>query len=205
MTGPAHVLQPTVWADLVAADPDEVCGRTGATFDNVSAAYEVEFLNERHRIHPPTCMFELIRGPDLKRDLSVEFKLALITYLLHAQQLDLTGKLVAPTSLRGGISFFQGAHRLPLQPLMDYYGRDPEAFVGRGLSLGGEQARFGDASVRFPALPRLPVTMVLWASDEEVPARLSVLFDSSADKILSLHGIYDVVSEICKLMVESGR
>jgi len=205
MTEPIHILHPALWENLSAADPEDVCRRAGVTFDGRSDSYEIEFLNERHRIHPGTLAFELVRGPNPGREPSVELKVAVITYLLSAQPVALTGKLVAPTSLKGGKTFFQGSHHFPLDPLVQHYGGNPEGFVTRGLSLGATHEQFGDASLRFPALPRLPVTMVLWAADDEFAARLSVLFDSSADKILPLDAIYGVVSEICGLMVDSGR
>ena len=68
------------------------------------------------------------------------------------------------------------------------------------MSLGGVKEDYGDVSVRFPALPRVPVVMVLWGGDEEFSPRLSVVFDASIDQHLPLDVIYGLVTEICRRM-----
>ena len=45
--------------------------------------------------------------------------------------------------------------------------------------LGGKTLAFGDASFSFEALPRIPLACVLFAADEEFPARVTFLFDST--------------------------
>jgi hypothetical protein len=107
---------------------------------------------------------------------------------------------VAVGSLKGGKCFFQGPHSFPLDPLIEQYGRDAQGFLDRGLSLGAVQEVYGDVSVRFAALPRVPVVMVLWGADEEFPPRLSVVFDASVDQHLPLDAIYGLVTEICRRM-----
>jgi hypothetical protein len=40
---------------------------------------------------------------------------------------------------------------------------------------------FGDASFAFEPLPRIPLACVLYAADEEFPARVTFLFDSTIE------------------------
>ena len=40
---------------------------------------------------------------------------------------------------------------------------------------------FGDASFAFEPLPRIPLACVLFAADEEFPARVTFLFDSTIE------------------------
>jgi len=136
-----------------------------------------------------------------KEDLSIELKVILVTYLLNAQEMPLADKLVAGSSLTGGKNFFQGAHLFPLDPFIKRYGRDIEGFLGRGISLGAAQERYGDVGLRLAALPRVPVIMVLWQADEEFPARLSCLFDASIEQHLPLDAIYGLVTELCRHMI----
>jgi len=205
MTEHVHFLHPSLWENLAQADPDDVCRRSGAQFDSSTNSYLLDFLLERYRIHPRNREFEPLTGPIPPGGPSIDLKVTLITYLLSAQEIPLAGKLVGGSNLRGGRIFFQGTHRFPVEPLVERYGRDPEGFLAQGLSLGATQEGFGDVGLRFAALPRVPVIMVLWAGDEEFPARLNVIFDACIDQHLPLDAIHGLVSEIChRIMGDKG-
>jgi hypothetical protein len=48
----------------------------------------------------------------------------------------------------------------------------------------------GDAAVRFRVLPRIDVLIVLWAVDDEFPARATILFDSTIAEHLALDAVF---------------
>jgi hypothetical protein len=200
MTEPVHILHPALWEDLLRADHEDVCRRSGAQFDEASRSYLMDFLQERYHIKPNSRVIEPVTGPIPAEGPSVDLQVILLTYLLSAREIPLTDRLVAVGSLKGGKCFFQGPHSFPLDPLTEQYGSDIKGFLNRGLSLGGVQEGYGDVSVRFTALPRVPVIMVLWRGDEEFPPRLSVVFDASVDQHLPLDVIYGLVTEICHRM-----
>lgn len=201
MTEPIHNVHPTLWERLSQLDPVDVCRRSRAQFDEASESYIIGFLQEHYHISPGSHTIEPVSGPQSQEDPSIDLKVILITYLLNAQEMPLADKLVAGTSLTGGKTFFQGAHLFPLDPLLERYGRDIEGFLGRGISLGATQERYGDVGLRFAALPRVPVIMVLWQADEEFPARLSCLFDASIEQHLPLDAIYGLVTVIFRHMM----
>jgi hypothetical protein len=200
MSEPVHSLHPALWEGLNWADSEDVCRRSKAQFDAASSSYLVDFLQERYRIVPRDLVIEPFSGPVPQGGPSIELQVILLTYLLSAQEIPLADKLVAGSSLKGGQLFFRGSHGFPLDPLLEEYGRDVEGFLDRGLSVGGVQEDYGDVSIRFTALPRVPVVMILWRGDEEFPPRLSVLFDASIDRHLPLDAITGLVAEICRRM-----
>ena len=202
MSEPVHSVHPAIWERLSQADPHDVCRRTGAQFDDDTGSYVVSFLQELYRVGTRTKNVELLPGSALSAGPSIDLQVILITYLLNAHALPLANRLVAGSSLKGGKTFFQGPHRFPVEPLEERYGINPTAFLDKGLSLGAQQERYGDAGLRFQAFPRVPVVMVLWQGDEEYPARLSVLFDASIAQHLPLDAIYGLVTEICRRMAE---
>ena len=51
---------------------------------------------------------------------------------------------------------------------------------------------YGDASVELLPLPRIPVTLILWLSDYEFPARADLLFDSTCEQRLPLDVIWSI-------------
>ena len=201
MTDPIHTVHPRLWERLSQLDPADVCLRSGAHFDKASASYSIDYLQERYRISPGSRAITLVSGPRSHEDPPIDLKVILITYLLNAQKMPLADKLVAGSSLTGGKNFFQGSHQFPLDPLIERYGRDTVGFLDRGISLGAARERYGDVGLRFTALPRVPVTMVLWGADEEFSARLSVLFDKSIEQHLPLDAIYGMVTEICRRLM----
>lgn len=202
MSEPVHSVHPAIWERLSQADPHDVCRRSGAQFDDDTGSYVVSFLRERYRVGPRTKNVELLSGSALSAGPSIDLQVTLITYLLNAHAIPLANRLVAGSSLKGGKTFFQGAHRFPVEPLVERYGINPTGFLDKGLSVGAQQERYGDAGLRFPALPRVPVVMVLWQRDEEYPARLSVLFDASIAQHLPLDAIYALVTVICRRMAD---
>jgi hypothetical protein len=200
MSEPVHSVHPSLWENLIQVDPTDVCQRSQAQFDKATDSYLLDFLQERYRIEPSSRVIEPVAGPVSAGGPSIDLQVILLTYLLSVQEIPLADRLVAVSSLKGGKCFFQGPHSFPLDPLIEQYGIDIKGFLDRGLSLGGVQEDYGDVSVRFPALPRVPVVMVLWGADEEFPPRLSVVFDASVDQHLPLDAIYGLVTEICHRM-----
>ena len=178
MSEPIHSVHPALWEKLIQTDPTEVCRRSGAQFDKATGSYLLDFLQERYRIRPDSRKIEPITDAISEGDPSIDLQVIILTYLLSAREIPLADRLVAGSSLKGGKCFFQGSHSFPLDPLIEQYGRDIKAFLDRGLSLGAIKEDYGDVSLCFTALPRIPVVMVLWGADEEFPPRLSVVFDA---------------------------
>jgi hypothetical protein len=102
-----------------------------------------------------------------------------LIYLIRATEIEPSGKWVNEKQLPGGSNFFSGPHHLPTDRLQQRYGTDLESFRRHCLQAGGKPLEFGDASFAFEPLPRIPLACVLWAADEEFPARVSFLFDST--------------------------
>jgi hypothetical protein len=48
---------------------------------------------------------------------------------------------------------------------------------------------YGDYSVKFDALPLVPINVILWSSDLEFPTSANILFDSSISNYLSTEQI----------------
>jgi hypothetical protein len=201
LSEPVHSVHPALWENLIQADPTEVCRRSGAQFDKATGSYLLDFLQERYRIRTDSREIDPDTGPISEGDPSIDLQVIILTYLVNARDIPLADRLVAVGSLKGGKCFFQGPHSFPLDPLIEQYGRDSKAFLDRGLSVGATQENYGDVSLRFLALPRVPVVMVLWGADEEFPPRLSVVFDATVDQHLPLDAIYGLVTEICRRMI----
>jgi len=192
------------WETVCGLAREDVCGRTGATFDEGAGAFLLRCFGLDFQVNP--CDERIDdpsgRGAYFLGKLRDFFRLAVLHYLGNAKEIPPTGRLLRPIDIKGGHRFTTGTHVLPLEPLAARYGRDREAFLARGRAFGGEVVPgFGDACVRLSPLPRVPVTMILWLEDEEFAPRVDLLFDSTCEFQISLSDIIWAIAMMCCLVM----
>ncbi len=113
-------------------------------------------------------------------------RLSILHYLLGAQNVPPTGRLLNPTELRSSQIYFQGSHRLPLDAIAARFSKSAEDFLALAARLGGRPQDHGDAAVELLPFPRVPMTLILWLEDDEFPARSYLLFDEVCEHQLPL-------------------
>jgi len=190
------------WKDLLQLDPSEVSRRSLASYDHESRKYTLRVLTVDYDV----MLGDRVIIPVVERkagipDLGLEFRIMILDYLTNCKEIPLSGRLVSGAQLKAGEFFFRGTHGLELDALVNAFGNKPEQFKNTGLSLGGKSLELGDASFQLPVLPRVPIAYVLWAADEEFPARLSVLFDSTADSNMQLDTLRTAVTTANKFLL----
>ena len=52
--------------------------------------------------------------------------------------------------------------------------------------------KYGDASLQLLPLPRIPISLTLWLEDDEFPARVDIMFDSTCELQLPTDIIWSV-------------
>jgi hypothetical protein len=182
------------WEILSTMKPEEVCRAAAVAYDAASGSYRItcfamDFMVSL-REKSITSMAE--GNSVLLTRLGYFFRLSVLWYLVSAKDITCTGRPVKLQSIKGGDIFTKGSHVLPLEPLAGKYGRDKEGFIEKGKSLGGEPVNLGDAALRLFPLPRVPVVLSLWLEDDEFPARVDLLFDSTCDLQLPTDIIWSV-------------
>jgi len=174
------------WKLLSSLSSEGVCLKAKADFDELAGHYILPLFNKKVYISPGERRIwgDSKLGDLVLNDLSHYSRLSTLWYLIQAKDIPLSGNLVSPREVNGGLIFAQGSHMLPLYRLVDKYGSDVERLVKKGVSLGGEQLNYGDASVRLFPFPRVPIVLLIWKHDEEFPARADILFDSTCSEHL---------------------
>ncbi len=132
--------------------------------------------------------------------------LVAITYLYYTKGGPLSGEWVTEKDLSCA-SFFRGVHQLPLGHLLQRFANAPELFIQAAKKLGGSTTNDGgDASVLFWILPKVPVKLILWCRDDELPAVITVLLDRSIEHYLPADGIFVLIAllqeELLKVVPE---
>jgi hypothetical protein len=194
------------WEHLAQKDPAEVCRRTEASYNDERKGYWLPFLNQKYLVLPRERKMLCARG-DFCEEQSLRdyFFLAALLYLLNAKTGQPTRSWISEKELKGGTTFFRGPHALQVEEIQRAFGKNPEAFARAGRRLGGINLFFGDKAFALTAFPKVPLGYVLWKEDEEFPARVSVLFDSTIQRHFSLDGIWCLVAEVSQRILEANR
>ncbi|HYA02562.1 MAG TPA: DUF3786 domain-containing protein [Syntrophobacteria bacterium] len=193
-------IDPKLWEELSIRDGNETSLRSAVRLDTERGCYLIPYLNRSYLVFPRERRIEgLSQGGEEK--LSFQFYLVLLTYLLRARAIPLSGRMMTGMEIKGGDLFFRGHHALFTKPLEKRFGTDPEAFLKAGLRLGGSKTDFGDVSFRLWPLPRIPLGYILWSADEEFPARVGVTFDASIAEQLPLDVTWALVNEVGRALL----
>ena len=182
------------WQRLSQLAFTNVCRNAKAGFDEASGHYVLPVFNSNVFISPGG---RRIWGDSWIADLLLNklphySRLSALWYLLQAKDIPLSGNLVNPREVKGGLIFAQGSHMLPLDKVVEQYGNDVQRLIQRGITFGGEQLDYGDASVRLFPFPRVPVVLLIWKDDGEFPARADILFDSTCSQHLPTDIIWSI-------------
>jgi hypothetical protein len=182
------------WDILSTLTPSDVCKAASVAYDAASASYRVTSFGmdfivsvQSRKITSTSRGSEVLLGR-----LGSFFRLSVLWYLVSAKDIACTNRPVKLEHIRGGDIFTRGSHVLPLDSVADKYSKNREGFIGKGKELGAMVTTFGDASLRLAPLPRIPITLTLWLADDEFPARLDLLFDSTCEMQLSTDVIWSI-------------
>lgn len=106
-------------------------------------------------------------------------------YLLGCDERAPSGRLISFAEAPGGGVYLKAFRARTIGWIASEFASRPWDLVEAGRRLNGAAVRLGSYAVQVRVFPKLPVTVVMWEGDEEVPAAANVLFDSSAPGILA--------------------
>jgi hypothetical protein len=130
-------------------------------------------------------------------------QLCILAYLINVQDLPLANKFIKAENLPTGQFFFRGLHSLPTEKLEEVFGKSPESLYEASERFGAKKCEFGDASIELYVLPRIPLQIVIWRSDEEFDARASILFDQTAGTHMPLDALGALANLTVKALVKT--
>jgi hypothetical protein len=191
------------WKLIKDLDPADVCRNARAAFDDHSGSYilksfgmDIHVESQNKKLH---C--DGRNGTLLLEKIGYFSKMSILWYLIGAKDIPLSGSLIKPENLKGGLIFFRGTHVLPLDRFASKYHDDKERFLSRGEELGGDRLDYGDASVRLFPFPRVPVVIILRRGDDEFPPSANLLFDSTCEIHLALDVLWAVAMQSMLIMM----
>jgi len=180
-------------------DVRQQCVRSGAQYVGPNEI-AIDYLNQSYRIVIPGCRISLEGSGE---EVPLKDRILILHYFTGAKGTPATGKLIAYKQLLGGVSYFCAFSQRAIAPLVKNFGKSPELLAKAVAKLGGHRADHGDVSVTVSAFPRVPVTLVLWQGDEEVPPNGNVLFDANISDYLSTEDVTVLCETIIWKLVRS--
>jgi putative hemolysin len=113
----------------------------------------------------------------------------ILTGYAEAEPTPETGKLVSFEQLPGGRAYYNTFRKRATQQIERVFAARPQMLLKAAEMFDATKLEYGDFSVKFYALPLVPIHVILWSSDLEFPTSASILFDSSVSSYLSTEQI----------------
>ena len=191
------------WQDLAQRSLEELANLTLA-LPLPDGRLQFRFLNEDIRVDIPNQrLLHIHDGCDIPLEDPL-LELVTLAYLNRVDAvLPLDRDIVGLQDLKES-HFFSGPHELQTEPVLDRYGKDPQAFRQAVASLDGRMTDMADAAGRLLPFPRIPLYFLMWFADEEFPARLRVLFDRSIERFLPADAIWALVNRLARALADGA-
>jgi hypothetical protein len=128
---------------------------------------------------------------------------ALIYYILKGSRCRPAGKFVTLAELAGPL-FKQGSYSTSAleRPIIKRFQGRVSELLAAAASVGGRQggeAGLGSVSLIFNLFPHIPMQLIFYDSDDEFPARATLLFDLNATQLVD----FEVLAVVVTLFVQS--
>jgi len=128
----------------------------------------------------------------------------MLHYLVTAKGTPPTGRPVTFRELPEGNVYFPTFNQRAVRPVMDRFSKDPDQLLKAAAAMAGRRVEQGDLAVTIDALPRVPVTFVVWRGDEELPPQGNILFDANVTDYLPTEDITVLCETIAWRLVRSA-
>jgi len=189
---------------LASLDLDERLAKAGvgSRKEGDSRRIEIPVFDETIELTVPGFSFASDKGSTT----TLTTKIILLHYLIQASGDKVPGADPIPyEDIPGCRAYSPVFERRVTRPLLTAFGYARDAFRDAGTSLGGKVEEYGDASFTLRALPRVPLTFILWEGDQDFPPSMKVLFDRSIHTYLPLEDIVVISKMAATRILKQAR
>ncbi len=189
---------------LARVDIEQQCQRSGAEYQvkGSQRTVTIKYLNQSYLIALPDTDVSLA---DSAEKVPLRDKILIMHYLILAEGTPLSGEPITLRELPGGNVYYPTFVKRTANRLRDRFGRDAALLVRAGENLGGHRADYGDAAVVIDAFSRVPITLVLWQGDDELPPQANLLFDSTISDYLDTEDVTVLCENLTWKLINSLR
>ena len=143
----------------------------------------VDFLDRTYRIRYPGFDFE-DEAEDAK-EIPLQEQVLILHYILGCSARKITGNWISYREIPGAAFYFSSFVKRAIDPLKKVFGTNASGITGPARALKGTAIETGDSGFEFSVLPKTPMQLILWESDDEFPSEANIVFDKIVGEILS--------------------
>ncbi|NWG10940.1 DUF3786 domain-containing protein [Candidatus Bathyarchaeota archaeon] len=159
--------------DVYATQIRSLRGRLGFNYSIKFLGYVVELSSGK--------VYDILKRVYVR---SPETLYILLAHYSRVEPIERARKLIRFADLSGGHAYEAAFMKRAVFPLTKMFGDKPKILVEAGKILDGVKLTYGDASVEIAALPKIPLTYILWQGDQEIQSSANILFDASVNNYL---------------------
>jgi len=192
------------WEALLQKDPEEVADFMEVKYQKPQNLFIVPHLNENYVVD---CINKTIRRERDGSLAGLELTMLMLHYLtFYKTRAGLEHTWVSLKEIpNGGILFYPAFYGEAIKGLIEAFGGSSQLFLKCAKMLGGHVSNYGETSSIFYVFPKIPICVVIWEGDEEVPANATVLFDKSISHFLHIESIIGIGSYLAKKLINLAR
>ena len=183
-----------------AVDIAQQCQRSGALCS--PEIITLNYLNEIYRINIPSAEVAFV---DSKAPVPLRDKILILHYFTQAKGTPLTGKQIPYRDLPGGLVYYPTFIKRTIEPLSEFFGKDPALLAGIGKILGARTGEIGDAALIIDAFARVPISIILWQGDNELKSEVNLLFDANITDYLTSEDVTIVCETITWRLINYAK
>ncbi|UCE74307.1 MAG: DUF3786 domain-containing protein [Methanomassiliicoccales archaeon] len=187
------------WEDLIARDPIEVSEKSGAKYDSKKTVFILLFLGEEYHITPSK---RTVKNPE-DQDVYPFMAVLLLHYLAYSKDVKPEGKLISFRELEGGEVYYSAFCARAVNRITDAFGPNPRTLRYVGERIRAKEGGHGDFSIILDVFPKIPVTVILWEGDDEVPPYSNMLFDVSIKEILPTEDVAVIGGFVASALIKA--
>jgi hypothetical protein len=189
---------------LASLDIAEQCRRADAVCAPTDSGTRatVRYLNQPYEVRLPEAEVTPASGAP---EIPLREQILILHYLANAGGARPTGRLITYRDLPSGVVYFPTFSKRTTDQLAMRFGRDAAGLVRAAEGAGGRTGDMGDATVIIDVFPRVPITLVLWAGDDEFPARMNVLFDANITDYMEPEDVTVAYEVLTWRLIRSAR
>ncbi|MFX1250258.1 MAG: DUF3786 domain-containing protein [Promethearchaeota archaeon] len=125
-------------------------------------------------------VYDKLKDVDVKNPRTLYVLYTLLAHYSKSKLTQRVEKLIKYRELPGGIAYEGAFMQKAVSPITKIFGTKPEMLVEAAKLINGTQVEYGDFSTEIPALPKIPLSYILWEAADEFPSSATILFDASA-------------------------
>jgi len=193
----------SAWNEVCSSAPEALAKGAGAKLLQGGSILRLEVMDRE-------CDIDLFRreikcaGGD-QEGLSPRLQILILRYLAGAGKAEVANEIATFREFESGDLYYSVFKSRAIDPIVKTFGTAHKDLRRVGETVGAEPVKMGSVGFKVRFFPKLPIVVVLWLGDEEVPPSANVLFDANAGKILPTEGLSIAAEVLVHRLIDLSR